>query len=268
MNNRLFLLTFDLEEFDLPTEYGEKINKDEMYDIGYQGIGKILEILKKLDIAATFFTTGNFAKKYPKKILDVYKNGHEIASHGLSHADNYEIEKNLKSDLSQGKKILEEIINEKIIGFRAPRLQYPPFKILKELKFRYDSSIHPTYIPGRYNNTRTSRNYYKINDILEIPASVTPLFRLPFSWIWFRNIGLSYAKICTNLCFFNLSFVTLYFHSWEFVDSKNHNIPFLIENRTGEWMNKSIEKYLNWCLSKQIKFITMKDYISNIKNSK
>jgi peptidoglycan/xylan/chitin deacetylase (PgdA/CDA1 family) len=263
-NSKFFLLTFDLEEFDAPREYNKEIKEKEMYENSYNGTIKIIESFDRLNIKATFFVTGNFALKYPKLIESIYKKGHEIASHSKSHSDNYEILKNTKKEIKEAKIILEKTIKDKVVGFRTPRLQKPPLAILNELGFKYDSSIHPTYIPSKYNNIKSSRKTYKEEGIYEIPISVTPLLRLPFSWIWFRNLGLNYGKIGTIMCIQNQAVINLYFHPWEFVDITEYNIPFLVKNKTGLWMEKNFEKYIKWCISKNLKFITINDYISLI----
>ena len=89
------LLTFDLEEFDLPKEFNINLSEDQMYKISLRGLNKIQELLKKHNLTATFFTTANFAKKYPKTIKQLSKDNHEIASHGYSHSQQLTL-KNLK----------------------------------------------------------------------------------------------------------------------------------------------------------------------------
>ena len=264
--DNFFLLTFDLEEFDLPLEYNIKIDEKDIYEISYKGAIKIIEILNKYDICATFFVTGKFALKFPDIIKTIYEKGHEIGSHSYSHSDNYLSKNNPKNNIEEGKKILEKIIKNKIIGFRSPRLQKPPYKILRELKFEYDNSLHPTYIPGRYNNILSKRNLFFHNNIFEIPISVTPLTRFPFSWLWFRNFGVRYARVCTDLCLYNPGFVNTYFHPWEFIDIKKYNLHYFLCFRTGKWMEKKFQDYLKWCLNKKIRFCTVKDYILHIKN--
>jgi peptidoglycan/xylan/chitin deacetylase (PgdA/CDA1 family) len=109
------LLTFDLEEFDLPREQKVHIGEEEMYKTSIQGLTNLLFILNKHNIQATFFTTANFANKYPETLKQLSKN-HEIASHGYSHSEPI-----TPSNIKKAKEIKEEIINKKIKGFRAPR---------------------------------------------------------------------------------------------------------------------------------------------------
>src|SRR3990167_8864408 len=103
---KTILLSFDVEEFMLPLEYNQKISQEKMFEISFEGLKKVLKILDKYNIKATFFTTAIFALKYPE-IIKKLSNKHEIASHGYSHT-----EKDMQ--IKKTKKILEKIIGKKI----------------------------------------------------------------------------------------------------------------------------------------------------------
>ena len=74
------LLTFDLEEFDLPLEYKNKISKKKQIEITSNGLKNLLKILTKYNINCTFFTTYKFASECPG-IIKLLKKNHEIALH-------------------------------------------------------------------------------------------------------------------------------------------------------------------------------------------
>jgi len=260
-------LTFDVEEFDLPIEYGVNIDEDDMFNISYQGLKCVLKCLNNFKIYATFFTTAVFAECFPKILNSMLDQGHEIALHGYKHSHNYGTmdHNKTRSYLSTGKELIEDITGSKIFGFRAPRAIPPRYEILKDIGIKYDSSLHPTYVPGRYNNFRCSRKPFLKNGIIIIPVSVSPLLRLPYSWVWFRNMGVSYAKICTKLTLVDTNFINIYFHPWEFMDLTKHeyssNIPKIITRHTGEKLDNLLEKYLLWCMKNDFKFITMNNYV-------
>ncbi len=48
---------------------------------------KIIEILKKRNIRATFFLLGNQIKLYPELVKDLIKAGHELGNHTYAHDD-------------------------------------------------------------------------------------------------------------------------------------------------------------------------------------
>ncbi len=259
-NLKHLLFTIDLEECDVHKEFGS--NKYPDFDISYKGTPILLKLLKKHNIKATFFTTASFAEKYPELIKQISKQ-HEIACHGLDHSN----KKITSEDLTKAKNIIEKIINKPIYGFRAPRLKLKNYKLLKQAGFSYDSSLHPTCIPGRYCNFFKKRKIHTKNNIKIIPISVTPIARIPISWIWFRNYPLSFSKFLTNLSLINKNFLNTYFHPFEFIDMKKQNLPFYVTKNTGKKLFLMLDNYLSWLNKKNIKPITMHDFLkqSNVK---
>ncbi|UCC39469.1 MAG: polysaccharide deacetylase family protein [Candidatus Aminicenantes bacterium] len=235
------LLTFDIEEYDAPRDlykYNDlKLTKNEMFEFGRRGTEKIFQFLDQKEITATLFVTATFAERYPKLIQETSKR-YEIGLHGYSHGHDYwKMPLDKASDyIEGGKKILESIIKKKVIGFRAPRMHPIPHKKLYELCFKYDSSYHPTYVPQRYNNFFKERKIHKRNGITVVPASVTPLIRLPFSYLWFRNFGINYARLCTLITSLADNYICLYFHSYDFEDINKISpyLPIYFIKNTGE----------------------------------
>lgn len=255
------LLTFDVEEFNLPHEYNHHIPIEWEYSISHKGLLVLLNILKREKVKATFFVTTNFAKRYPVLIRHMGKK-HEIASHGYSHSDDY---RKMKKDvlcqrLGKGKRIVEKIIGKRINGFRAPRFHLKRLKWIEGI-FKYDSSLHPTYIPGRYNNFFTERRIHMHGSLLEIPVSVTPVIRLPLFWFVFRNIGVGYARFCTNFCFFDSDYMMLLFHPWEFEDISNIRVPKFIKRDTGKILEQKLTQYIQWAKKKGFKFKTVHEFL-------
>lgn len=257
------LLTFDIEEFDLPVEFGKYISEEDQFEISRKGTENILDLLSKNRIKSTFFISAKFAKRYPDLIRRISKN-HEVGLHCLDHNDDYIImeEKEVLNKLRNAKKIIEKVIDQKIVSFRAPRFSPPSYKLLKLMDINYDSSYHPTYIPGRYNNLLKRRDIFSKDEIKVLPVSVAPVLRLPIFWIVFRNLPLLYSKFITLLNFWDQKYTCLVFHSWEFVDIQRHDIPFLIKRNTGSILASKIKKYIWFCLKKRYKFSTVRDYLS------
>jgi polysaccharide deacetylase family protein (PEP-CTERM system associated) len=112
-----------------------------------------LETLKRFDVKATFFVLGGVAKVFPNLIRQVAEDGHEIASHGIRHAQIFKLdEKEFRSDIVESKKLLEDIVSCPVSGYRAPAFSIMPttrwaLEVLAEVGFKYDSSIFP--ITGR-----------------------------------------------------------------------------------------------------------------------
>ena len=49
-SERFILLSFDVEEFDMPLEYGDTISDEEQLQVGYNGTESIDQILKQYRI--------------------------------------------------------------------------------------------------------------------------------------------------------------------------------------------------------------------------
>ena len=249
------LLTLDVEEFDLPKEFGCNISESEMYEISMNGLSNITSMLNKHDIKATFFVTANFAKKYPKILINLSEEGHEIASHGYDHS----FSNQSLNQIKKAKQEKEEIIGRMIIGYRAPRFNTMHLKDLPSLGFFYDSSIHPTFIPGRYMNLFKKRGVHKIGNMIEIPPSVLPFVRLPIFWLAFKNFPEFYPKIFTKINFIFSDYLMLVFHSWEFANLENIKIPKFIKRKNGEEMLNLLEDYI--IFSKKYHFDTVGNFL-------
>ncbi len=254
--SKSILLSFDTEEFDLPLEYDIPLSEEEQYKFALTGLKKIIYLLRKLEVHATFFVTASFASKYPEIIREISKK-HEISSHGLRHS----IKDYSEEETKESKEIIEKIIGKKIKGFRFPRLKKVDFNSLRSLGFKYDSSVSPSFMPGRYNNYFEKKKVYLKEGIYEVPTSALPILRFPLSWFSFRFFGAKYQKFATILCLRDPGFVNLYFHPWEFNELGNFKIPFYIKRNSGKKLVSLIEKYIIWCRNSGFEFKTFSQFL-------
>lgn len=245
--NRQVLLSFDVEEFDMPLEYQFNIPVDEQMRIGIEGLNAITPILET--VPSTLFTTANFANRCPERISKLALS-HEIASHTFYHTA-YETADLLKSRLR-----LEEISGQKITGLRMPRMRPVLMEDVKAAGYTYDSSINPTWLPGRYNNFHLPRTVYTENGIKRIPASVSPGIRIPLFWLSFKNMPYAlYLKLCRQTIAKD-GYICLYFHPWEFTPIEQFGLP----GYTRRWCGPAlVERLLQLVkdLSKDAEFSTM-----------
>ncbi len=251
------LLSFDIEEFDIPEEYGQRIDETTQLDISLRGLEEIISLLDHLEVRATFFVTANFALHHEALIGEISQK-HEIASHGFYHSS-FCLE-----DLEKSRKTLEEITSQKVTGFRMARLMEVDDREIQKAGYQYNSSMNPTYIPGRYNNFFKPRTAYYSNGILNIPVSVTPLIRFPLFWLSFKNFPLSWIKFASHITLQTDSYLCIYFHPWEFTNITNFKLPNFIKNRSGREMVRRLEKYLIG-LKKESELITFSEF-ANLLN--
>ncbi len=237
--NKLILLSFDLEEFDVPEEYGQAIDDSTKFKVSLQGLEAVLELLNRLSVKATFFVTANFAIHHPSKMLEIV-NHHEVASHGFYHSSFS------PKDLADSKKALENIITQAVTGFRMARPQPVSDRDIQSAGYLYNSSMNPTYLPGRYNHFFKQRTAYYSDKLLNIPVSVTPLIRFPLFWLSFKNFPLSLYKFASKITLDWDAYLNLYFHPWEFTNIRGYQLPGYIKRHSGKEMSDRLENYLTW----------------------
>jgi peptidoglycan/xylan/chitin deacetylase (PgdA/CDA1 family) len=251
--DRAILLTFDVEEFDLPLEYGIAITHEEQMAVGKKGLDMIQEILNEPDINCTLFTTADFALKYPASIASLSMK-HEIASHTFFHSS-FKIE-----DLKNSREVLEDIISDKVYGLRMPRMKKINAGVVKLAGYSYDSSINPTWIPGRYNNFRMPRTCYTENGIMKVPVSVSANFRIPLFWLSFKNFPYSYFKRISLQALRKDGYLSLYFHPWEFTDLTNYNLPAIVKRKSGNELLEKLKRLIA-DLKKEGEFSTVNSFL-------
>lgn len=231
------VLTFDVEEFDLPLEYGQPITEADQMQIGNNGLTAINSLLQQHQIECTLFTTANFATHFSEEIR-VLSQVHEIASHSYYHSS-FET-----ADLLKSKQALEQITGKPITGLRMPRMLAVDMKDVMAAGYQYDSSINPTYIPGRYNNLKLSRKIYMQEGMLRLPVSVTPNIRFPLFWLSFKNIPYVIFKKMAIQTLKNDGYLSLYFHPWEFTDISQIKVPFYTKRHSGEVLLKRLNQLI------------------------
>ena len=255
-NNKYILLTFDVEEFDLPREHKLNVPITEQLATGKQGLDNISEVIKE-NTPATLFTTANFALKYPSKIAAI-SNEHEIASHTFFHSSFR------REDLSNSKQVLEDITSKKINGLRMPRMKKIEGGWIREAGYNYDSSVVPAWMPGSYNHLRLPRISYYENGITRIPSSVSANFRIPLFWLSFKNLPYTYFKRLALRSLKKDGYLSLYFHTWEFADLNKYNLPIFIKRKSGTELLEKLKRFLT-DLKQEAEFITMQSFLE-IKN--
>lgn len=260
MKNKI-LLSFDIEEFEMPREYGDPIPFDKQIEVSREGTIRILNLLKKQNIKATFYTTANFASHAEDIVKRIVTEGHELASHGYVH-DHFKPE-----HLKMSKDVLEKIGGVPVRGYRMARMMKVPEKEVFDAGYVFNSSINPTFLPGRYNNFHESRTYFNREGVLQLPASVTPLVRFPLFWISFHNLPLSIYESLAAWTIKNDGYLNVYFHPWEFMDigpKSKYNFPFYVTRNTNLNMVDRFDRFITWGKNKGYEFMRTFDFVQQI----
>lgn len=250
----MITLSFDIEEFDLPAEHGITLPFEEQINISAQGLEKILNLLKHHGIRATFFSTVDFAKEVPGLIRRIREEGHELASHGCHHSS-FET-----ADLHTSKEELERLSGLEIHGFRMPRMMPIDEEELQKAGYLYNSSLNPTFIPGRYNHLSRPRSIFKEKDVWQIPASVSHPFRIPLFWISLHQFPLFLYKFLCNSALKKDGYLNVYYHPWEFyssLDRKELGVPWLIRHNSGDKEVERLDSVITYFKNKNVPFGTL-----------
>ncbi|WP_226064479.1 polysaccharide deacetylase family protein [Kaistella polysaccharea] len=258
----MILLSFDIEEFDMPFEYKGDISFEEQLSISRKGLKNILELLKKHEAKATFFSTVVFAENNKGLIIQLLEEGHELASHTWFHSK-FEIE-----DLKRSREKLMELFNTNITGLRMPRMMKVDEKEVEKAGYSYNSSVNPTFLPGRYNNLKVSRTYFKEGNVIQIPASVSPNFRIPLFWLSFHNFPLSFYKKLAKDVLKKDNYLNVYFHPWEFAEIKDEKfkLPAFTTKNSGKEMVERFDQFLLFLKKSGYQFRTFQEFQNSIKS--
>jgi peptidoglycan-N-acetylglucosamine deacetylase len=150
-------------------------------EFGVIGVKRILALLGKYAIPATFFVPGTVIEMYPASVEAMVAGGHELGHHGWSHVPpaNLEREKE-EADLVRANATIKRISGKAARGYRSPAWDLSPHTIELLLKhgFLYDSSMMgDDYQPYRA----------RVGDeiLLDEPCrwgKATTLVEMPISW--------------------------------------------------------------------------------------
>lgn len=108
------------------------------------GVPRILDILKREAIRATFFVPAIAALLHPDEQKRVIAEGHEIGLHGWIHEVNSTLPADIERDLHfRAADTLEAITGMRPVGMRTPSWDFSPatLSIQRELGLIYDSSL-------------------------------------------------------------------------------------------------------------------------------
>lgn len=130
------------------------------------GVPRLLRLLDRCEVKATFFVPGFTADTYPDAIRSIANAGHEIAHHGYLHEPMQGITAAQEAEyLDRGLSALDRL-GVRPVGYRAPwwELNWHTPDLLLERGFGYDSSLMNGDVPYRLAGTDQP------GDLVEIPV--------------------------------------------------------------------------------------------------
>jgi len=139
-------LSFDSDhETNELRDGGESIGKLSQGQYGNrQGIPRILDILARSDVKASFFVPAVVALLYPDEQRRVAAEGHEIGIHGWIHERNSVLPAEVERDLQmRSADTLERVAGVRPVGIRTPSWDFSPntLAVTRDMGLLYDSSL-------------------------------------------------------------------------------------------------------------------------------
>jgi peptidoglycan/xylan/chitin deacetylase (PgdA/CDA1 family) len=111
---------------------------------GRRGSPRILRLLERHGVRATFFMPAVAAMIHPDEPRAVVEAGHEIAIHSWIHELNSKLSYQAERDLAfRARDALERLSGQRPVGMRTASWDYSPWtlKIVREMGLVYDSSL-------------------------------------------------------------------------------------------------------------------------------
>lgn len=138
--------------FDLDNETGslrDNVSSPSVLSQGQYGsragLPRVLALLDRHRVAASFFIPAVSAILYPESIKAITGSGrHEIGLHGWIHERNSQLDRATERELlMRAAKTFESMTGKRPVGMRTPSWDYSPhtIEIAKELRLEYDSSL-------------------------------------------------------------------------------------------------------------------------------
>ncbi len=206
-----------------------------------EGLPRALDALDAAGVAVTCFCTGEVAERYPERVRDLLRRGHELGSHGHTHRPFDTLDAaDAEAEFARSTTVLRGF-GAPVTSFRAPNLRFPDryLPLLEGHGFLVDSSQAKYKLPYYSSRARTT--------LTRVPASMTSsVLRLP-RWIrdpWLLSLA---------------SPVVLFVHPWEFVDLTRERLRYDCRFRTGAPALRSVRDVIALYRARGAAFVRMRD---------
>jgi polysaccharide deacetylase family protein (PEP-CTERM system associated) len=242
-------LSIDVEEYFHPTEVqaftGGPDNWIKLPSRLQQPTDRILDLLDRHNVKATFFILGWVAERHPRLVAQIANAGHQIGCHSYAHQLVYDLTPSqFRKDTKRAIQVIEDACGQRPRVYRAPSYSITTksmwaLEILVECGFTHDSSIYPIS-HDRYGIPDFGRSLQRFDTpsgpIWEIPIATAKLFSR-----WITPVGggaylrlLPYAYTAAGIRCMNREEsmpACIYFHPWE-IDPQQ---PKLAPGRVSRW---------------------------------
>jgi peptidoglycan/xylan/chitin deacetylase (PgdA/CDA1 family) len=174
-------LTFDHDAISDSVRRGDSPVKLSHGEFGPRvGAPRLLELLVREQIPATWFVPGHTLVTFPESIRAIVDGGHELATHGWYHEDLAELPRDEQREIVERSRVaVREVSGAPPQGFRAPywSLGSETLSLVQAAGYRYDSSLmsgdfHPHQVRlGDRHTVADGTRWGRESGLLEVPVS-------------------------------------------------------------------------------------------------
>ena len=222
--------TVDVEDYFQVSAFEKRVSRKhwDQYESRVEpNTNRLLGLLDKFNVTATFFILGWVADRYPNLVRRIHTAGHEVASHGYWHRLIYnQTPEDFADDICMSRYAIENACGVNVTAYRAPSFSITreslwALEILAEHGFTHDSSIFPIVGHDSYGLPEASRDIHRLvthhGTITEYPPSAWHFghLNIPIGGGYFRILpysvsqrSLSEVRGCQRPAMF-------YTHPWE-----------------------------------------------------
>jgi peptidoglycan/xylan/chitin deacetylase (PgdA/CDA1 family) len=180
-------LTFDVDAesnlLSLGEHYLEHLSTISHQQYGPRiGVPRILALLAKYDVPATFFIPGIIAERWPETVAAILEAGHEIALHGYLHRAPSSLSvEGEREEMERGIAALSRL-GVTAVGYRSPGWESTirTFRLLREYGVIYDSSLmdddHPYALETPWGRMAELPPHWMLDDWEQYAFMVDPPF--------------------------------------------------------------------------------------------
>ncbi len=268
-------------------------------------VPRVLDFLKERGLTITFFIVGQDAalETNHQSIRAIAEAGHEIGNHSFNHEPWLHLytEEEIEAELRKTADHLNKITGQTTVGFRGPGYSLSPavLRVLTKNGYKYDCSTLPTFIgplarayyflTAKLNDKemesrkrlfgtlkeglRPLKPYrWQPEDMLEIPVTTMPIFRIPFHVSYLLYIaGFSpalarfYFRVAIFLCRITGTYPSLLLHPLDFLGGNDiEELAFFpAMNLPGEKKTKLVGEILD-IYAKSFKIVPMCEHAQKI----
>lgn len=235
MSPSTMLLTIDVEDwFHLEGGPAEHLFKDPPRPGASQrtreeriefSLPWMLDRLETHNTRGTFFVLGCVADGHPQLIREIDRRGHRVASHGYNHTFiTQQRPEEFRSDLVRSIRSLEDLIGQKVLGYRAPycSITERALDIMADEGLLYDASYYPAAYHDLYARIPALEKSQPIerlpNGLWEVRMSSLFIGRHAVPWGgggYFRLMP--YSLFCRGMRYIqrHQGLYQFYIHPWE-----------------------------------------------------